>query len=71
MLPYHFYNNEYKIFNPAQPLEEKETEKEIELSKLFYDWLHSKNINLFVLKKDGTNIINYTHSSIPRIIIGN
>lgn len=59
----HFYNdNDFTIINKAQPLEPKETQMEIELSRLFYEWLKSKSINLQIASDN-----SYAHSSIPRI----
>lgn len=57
----HFYKDEYRIYNKARPLEENETKMEIELSKLFYEWLQSKDINWFVCNKNSN-----VHEIVPR-----
>lgn len=61
----HFYkDNEYSVINKAQPLEPKETSQEVELSRLFYEWLKSKDINLTIASEN-----SYAHKDIPRIKI--
>lgn len=58
----HFYSPRLKLANKAQPLEPKETEQEVELSRLFYEWLKSKGCNLYVASKNSN-----AHKDIPRI----
>lgn len=62
----HFYDSDIcktKILNPAQPLEPEETKREVELSRLFYEWLKSKGCNLYISSQN-----SLAHKDIPRIV---
>jgi hypothetical protein len=58
----HFYGSHRNTMNPANPLEPDESQREIETSKYFYEWLKSKGTNLFIASKN-----SYAHSDIPRV----
>lgn len=54
----HYYT--HGVINKAATLSEDEAANEIELTRAFYEWLKTKNINLFVCSD------SYAHADIPR-----
>lgn len=54
----HFYN--HAVINPAAPLLKDEADREIELSRGFYEWFKSKDVELSVTNG------SFAHKDIPR-----
>ena len=59
----HYYSDR-KLIRPADPMKKEEINLNIETSKHLYQWLKTKNIDLFI-----ANDNSHTHSSIPRSIL--
>lgn len=56
----HFYNT--PVRNKAFAMGKDETEREVALTKAFYEWLDSKEVNLYIASDN-----SYAHEDIPRV----